>query len=401
MKITKVEVFRLQADPSYSNKPIGIRVHTDAGIVGHGEAGIAYGVGGDGAYGMVGEFAKLIIGKDPMNTEFIWEMLRRCTFWGLCPGPIVYASMAAIDIALWDIKGKYFNVPVFQLLGGLVRPSIRAYASQLQFGWGNYFEGKPDKWCVTPQDYYDNCRLAIEEGYDAVKIDFFDRDEKGMRLPFMAQCGIQSPATLKRIEANIAAAREACGDSVDIIMECHSTSDALTAVQLAQLAEKYQIMALEEPNPPTVSTLEYITKYTKVPIANGERIFGRWAFAEHLKAGIVQLAQPDLCNGGGISETKKVADMCHAYDVGVQVHVAGSPLATNAALQVECCIPNFIIHEHHKCNRSKTAEGLTKYNDQPVNGHFDMTGELGQRPGIGNEWLQSAIDKALLYKVVE
>ena len=192
------------------------------------------------------------------------------------------------------------------------------------------------------------------------------------------------------------AAREAAGDDVDIIMENHSYPDALGAVQLAKLAEKYNIMAFEEPNTPTAQTVEYIAKYTSVPIANGERLFSRWQYVDYFKKNLLQLAQPDIGNCGGISEVKKISDIAHAFDAGVQVHVAGSPLATNAALHVECTIPNFIIHEHHTCNRMDTCLGLTKYNLQPENGYFSVP----ELPGIGNEFLQEAIDKATLYKVV-
>ena len=142
--------------------------------------------------------------------------------------------------------------------------------------------------------------------------------------------------------------------------------------------------------------MEYITKYTSVPIANGERLFSRWQYAEYFKRNLLQLAQPDIGNCGGISEVKKICDMAHAYDAGVQVHVAGSPLATNAALHVECTIPNFIIHEHHTCNRMDTCLGLTKYNLQPEHGYFTVP----DLPGIGNEFLQEAIDRATLYKVI-
>ena len=97
---------------------------------------MAYGVGGSGAFGMVCDLAELIIGMDPLRTEFIWETMYKRTFWGQNGGPVVFSGIAAIDVALWDIKGKYFNVPCYQLLGGKVRDKLRTYASQLQFGWG-------------------------------------------------------------------------------------------------------------------------------------------------------------------------------------------------------------------------------------------------------------------------
>ena len=209
--------------------------------------------------------------------------------------------------------------------------------------------------------------------------------------------GLLTPKQLKMVESRMKAAREAAGDDVDIIMENHSYPDALGAVQLAKLAEKYNIMAFEEPNTPTTQTVEYIAKYSSVPIANGERLYSRWQYAEYFKKNLLQLAQPDIGNCGGITEVKKISDMAHAYDVGIQVHCAGSPLTTNAALHLECTLPNFLIHEHHTCNRMDTSVGLTKYNLQPENGYFTVP----DLPGIGNEFLQEAIDRATLYKVIE
>ena len=396
MKITKVEVFRLPTANSKKNSPIGCRIHTDTGLSGDGEAGMAYGIGGSAAFGMVCDLATLIIGMDPLQTELIWEKMYKRSFWGQNGGPVVFSGIAAIDIALWDIKGKYFNAPVYQLLGGKVRDKLRAYASQLQFGWGQAGVSE-HLWAVTPEDYAYNVKLAVDEGYDAVKLDFFDRYEDGTPIVFLDTTGILSPKQLSMIEARIKAAREAAGDNVDIIMENHSRPDAIGAVQLAKLAEKYNIMAFEEPNTPSTQTLEYLTKYTSIPIANGERLFSRWQYAEHFKHNLIQLAQPDIGNCGGLTEAKKICDMAHTYDVGIQAHVAGSPLATNVALHLECSIPNFVIHEHHTCHRMDTSLGVTKYNLQPEHGYFTVP----DLPGIGNEFLQEAIDRASLYKLVD
>lgn len=396
MKITRIDVFRLNTSNNKQNSPIGCRIFTDAGIYGDGEAGMAYGVGGTAAYGMVCDLAELVIGMDPLLIEAIWEKMFKSTFWGQNGGPVVFAGMAAIDVALWDIKGKYFNAPVHVLLGGKVRDKLRTYASQLQFGWGQVGV-TPHKEAVTPQDYAENSLLAVKEGFDAIKIDFFDRDEEGKRLGSLEQTGMLSPKKLKMVEARIKAVREAVGDDVDIIMESHSYPDAIGAVQLGRIAEKYNIWAYEEPNTPSVKTSEYISKYCSVPLANGERIYSRWQYAPYFEKNLIQLAQPDIGNCGGITEVKKICDMAYAYDVSVQVHIAGSPLATNAALHLEAVIPNFTIHEHHTCNRMETCLNLTKYNLQPKNGYFEIPDE----PGIGNEFLQSAIDNAYLKKTFQ
>lgn len=304
MKITKVEVFRLPTANSKQNSPIGCRIHTDVGICGDGEAGMAYGVGGSGAFGMVCDLAELIIGMDPLRTEFIWETMYKRTFWGQNGGPVVFSGIAAIDVALWDIKGKYFNVPCYQLLGGKVRDKLRTYASQLQFGWGQVGVSE-HLWAVTPADYAHNVKLALDEGFDAIKIDFFDRDEEGKPLNFLDTTGLLTPKQLKMVESRMKAAREAAGDDVDIIMENHSYPDALGAVQLAKLAEKYNIMAFEEPNTPTTQTVEYIAKYSSVPIANGERLYSRWQYAEYFKKNLLQLAQPDIATAAASPRSRR------------------------------------------------------------------------------------------------
>lgn len=395
MIITKVEVFHLTTVKIYQNSPIGCRIHTDTGIFGDGEAGMAYGTGGSAAFGMVCDLARHIIGMDPLNTEAIWDKLYKSTFWGQNGGPVVFSGIAAIDVALWDIKGKFFDVPCYVLLGGKVRDRLRCYASQLQFGWGTIDEEQ--LWAVTLEDYANNAKLAVNEGYDSIKVDFFDRDEEGKPLTSLDQTGFLSPAKMKMVEARIKAVRDAIGPDVDIIMENHSYTDAISAVQLGKLAEKYNIIAFEEPNTPTIKTSEYIVKNLSVPIANGERIFSRWQYAQYFEKNLIQLAQPDIGNCGGITEVKKICDMAYVYDVAIQIHVAGSPLATNVALHVEAAIPNFSIHEHHVANRMDTSIGLTKYNLQPENGYITIP----ELPGIGNEFLQSAIDDAYEYKVIE
>ena len=141
MKITSVEVVKVNTGVSKRVEgvpwnPIVVMIKTDEGITGFGEVGVAYGNACDAGFGMAVDFAKVIIGMDPMNNEEIWEKIFRNTFWGMGGGTIVFAGISGIDIALWDIKGKALNTPVYQLLGGKTNKKLRAYASQLQFDWG-------------------------------------------------------------------------------------------------------------------------------------------------------------------------------------------------------------------------------------------------------------------------
>lgn len=401
MKITKVEVFILGGRPEHGDssglwRPVGCRIHTDEGIYGDGEAAVAYGNGAPGAYGMLCELSSKIIGKDPMESDAIWEYLYRSTFWGQNGGPIFFAGISAIDIALWDIRGKYFKVPLYVLLGGRHRTKLRAYASQLQAGWplvgaGDY------TYAAKPEEFADNVKRALEDGYDAVKIDFFQTGIDGSFLSYDSQNGVLPLRLLDEINRKMEAARKAAGDLVDIIVENHALPDSSGAVQIARIAETYQTFFFEEPSTPNPGTLRYLARHVNLPIAHGERIYTRWQFAQYFEDHSIQVIQPDIGTCGGLTEVRKICDMAHAYDVTVQAHAAGTPLSTDIACHLETAIPNFCIHEHHVYNRLSLNENLTKYNRQPEGGFITASEE----PGIGNEFLREAIDRALAYRMVE
>lgn len=381
MKIVKVDVILAKpVVPIFEWRPVVCRVYTDEGIYGDGEASIAYGIGGEAAFAMVKEFAKKVIGMDPMDTEVIWNKLYRETFWCVNGGPITYAGMSAIDIACWDIKGKALKKPLYKLLGGKVRDSLRSYASQLQL---SRWEKDVGEWnyCVEPKDFYDATKRAIAEGYDCVKTDFLCGQYKGEELTYKNRTNLLPMEQLKFIEDRVAATREACGDTVDIIMENHCFSDAQSAWQLGKIAEKYNIFFLEEACAPSPKVIKWLGDRLKVPQASGERIYGRWQYAPYFEDGSLQVIQPDIGNCGGITEAKKICDMAFTYDVSVQAHACGTPMATDVAVHLECAIPNFQIHEHHCCNDTLRNKDMAIYNRVPVNGRIAPSEE----PGIGNE----------------
>ena len=172
LKVVSIDVFALKhRGNQFTLKGIVCRIRTDEGICGYGEAGVSYGKGSMAAFHMIKELAPLIIGQDPMKNEFLWERMFKDTFWGQAGGAIYYAAMSAIDTALFDIKAKALGVPAYQLLGGKQRDSVRAYASQLQLGWVND-EDTDFRLATTPQDYAREALLAVDDGYDAIKIDF-------------------------------------------------------------------------------------------------------------------------------------------------------------------------------------------------------------------------------------
>lgn len=385
MKITRVEVFLFNCDVPFPYQPVGCRIYTDEGIYGDGEAAISYGAGAHGAAGMIKDLAPLIIGMDPLEHEVIWNKLHKNTFWAQNGGPIVFSGMSAIDSALWDIKGKYFQAPIYKLLGGKLQESLRCYASQIQSGFGPEHQVK-----VTPAEYGEISAQVVAEGYDAVKIDFLCYDETGNMIhPQRRLCKMDQP-TLSLAVKRIEAVRNAVGPDVDIIIENHSNLDALSAIQLAQAAEPFNIFYFEEPNTPSPKTARYIADNINIPIANGERIYSRWQYAPYFENMSLQVAQPDIGTCGGITEAKKICDMAHTYDVAIQAHVCGTPLSSTLSLHLETAIPNFIIHEHHLCFLHQYNKDLCIHDYQPVHGRMTVP----ELPGIGNEWSPSAMNHA-------
>ena len=386
MKITSVECY---LGTGALSGFVTMKVNTDAGIYGWGEAGLAYGNCSEAAFGQCQDFAKLIIGMDPFNTEEIWEHLHRHTFWGMGGGVVITSAMAAIDIACWDIKGKALNVPVYKLIGGKTNDKLRAYASQLQFGWRKIIEANDSlNLLYDPQEYYDVTRDAVSEGYDAIKVDpvFAPLERKPFAEVVKTQGnqirGCYREHDLKRSVERIAACREAGGDDMDIIIEIHSLLDANTAAELGKALEPYRVMYYEEPTMPcNPDVFKHIKQKCDLPLATGERSYTRWGFRQFFEDRTLSVIQPDLCNTGGITETKKICDMAQVYDIGVQIHVCGGPIATAAALQVEAAIPNFVIHEEHNANLTSSFVKGGKYYYAPVNGAY----EVPELPGIGQE----------------
>jgi galactonate dehydratase len=391
MKITSVDVMRVtngKGGDSVGNvpwSPIVVKINTDEGISGFGEAGLCYGNLNNGGYGACIDFGKLIVGMDPLNSEAIWNHLHRMTFWGMGGGGAVFAGMSAIDIALWDIKGKYFNAPVYKLLGGKTNSKLRAYASQIQFDWG-----KESHSLSFPEEYAAATKKAIADGYNCVKVDpvGFDMNHKWMGW---SNYGLLENKQLEIAVERVAAIREAGGPELDIIIELHALTDTNTAVQLGKKLEQFNCFYYEEPTQPlNPKLMKEICNKVKIPLASGERIYSRWGYRQFFEDRSLAIIQPDLCNCGGITEGKKICDMAHIYDVGVQIHICGGPISTAAALQLEAVIPNFVIHEQHASALLDDNIATCKYNYQPVNGYFDIP----ELPGIGQELTEETIKLA-------
>lgn len=396
MKIVSVDVMQVPSGNAGSSRgawsPVLVRINTDEGISGWGEAGLAYGKGWRAGLGMIQDFAEVIIGEDPMNIEKIWEKIFRKTFWGMGGGTVVSAGMSAIDIALWDIKGKALNVPVYQLLGGKCNDDLRVYASQLQFNWGTDIKNQT---LTAPEEYADVTCRAMAEGYDAIKVDpiYFSprRSDGSVYTPGQGDWKITGPLkkeVLSTVYDRVAAMREAGGDDLDIIIEMHSNTDTIAAIQVAEVLKDLRIFYYEEPaHPLNVENFAQIKSKTSIPIATGERLYTRQGYRPFFEKRLLDVIQPDLCLCGGLTEAKKICDMGWTYDTSVQIHVCGSPISKAAALQIEAAIPNFIIHEHHQRALGREMRATCKYDWQPVNGRY----KVPDLPGIGQEPTEETI----------
>jgi L-alanine-DL-glutamate epimerase-like enolase superfamily enzyme len=395
MKITSVDIIDVANDfEAAVNKwrPIVVRINTDEGISGFGEVGLAYGVGASAGFGMAKDLARIVIGMDPMKNEGIWEKMLKKTFWGQGGGTVVFGGMSGIDIALWDIRGKALNVPVYQLLGGKTRDKIRTYASQLQFGWG---VGKDKSMLIEPKQYAEIALAAVAEGYDAIKVDPVGMDEKG-NWNLRDLTGVLPARTVRLGYDRLKAMRDAIGPDVDIIVEMHCFTDTTAAIQFGRIIEELGIFYYEEPVMPlNPKQTKKIAESVNIPIASGERIYTRWGFRPFFEDGSLAVIQPDIGLCGGLTETKKVCDMAHIYDATVQIHVCGGPIATAAALHMEAAIPNFIIHELHRYALLTPNTKTCKYNYMPKNGIY----EVPELPGLGQELTDETIKASIVETV--
>ncbi|HHX63423.1 MAG TPA: mandelate racemase/muconate lactonizing enzyme family protein [Chloroflexi bacterium] len=376
MKVTSVEIFDIHIDNWPQWHPVVVRVNTDEGISGLGEVGLAIGTGHSAGVGMAKDIAEqFMLGVDPFNTEKLWDDMFRHTFWAQGGGPVVYGGMSAMDIALWDIKGKALGLPLYKLLGGKTNLRLRTYASQIQFGWNP----KKREVLTRPEEYAEVTRQVMAEGYDCVKIDPVIFDLEGNRAAWNLT-NIFSQDRLALFRERIAAVREAGGPDLDIIVEMHSLLSTTTAIQLADVFEEFDCFFYEEPvNYLNEKLHSMVAHNVRTPTAAGEHLYTRWGYREYFENQSLAVIQPDLALVGGISEGKKICDYAHIYDITVQCHVCGSPVAIAAALHLETAIPNFIIHEHHTNAIKEANIAICQQNYQPAGGFY----EVPESPGLG------------------
>lgn len=266
----------------------------------------------------VDELMGYLLGKDPLKIEDHWNVMYRGGFYR--GGPILMSAIAGIDQALWDIKGKFYNAPIHELMGGACRESIRVYS---------WIGGD------RPADVARAAKKVVERGFTAVKMNATEE------LHY-----IDSYAKVEQVIERVAGVREEVGNEIGIGIDFHGRVHKPMAKLLAKELEPFHPMFIEEPVlPENNEALREITAITSIPIATGERMFSRWDFKTVLANGYCDIIQPDLSHAGGITECKKIAAMAEAYDVALAPHCPLGPIALSACLQVDATSHNAFIQE--------------------------------------------------------
>ena len=334
-----------------------VEVETDQGLTGWGEAVIEGKASTVKA--CVEEMTEYLIGQDPQNIEDIWTMLYRAAFYR--GGPILMSAISGIDQALWDIKGKYFQAPVYQLMGGKCRDRMKVYS---------WIGGD------RPSDVARAAKERQEAGFTAIKMNATEELQ-------MVDSYDKIDAVLERV----ASIRESTGKYFGIAIDFHGRVHKPMAKILAKKLEEFDLMFIEEPVLcENMEDFKEIAACCNIPIATGERLFSRWDFKRLLTTGGVDIIQPDLSHAGGITEVKKIAAMAEAYDVALAPHCPLGPIALAACLQVDATSYNAFIQEQSIGIHYNVGKSVLDYIKNPEDFVFtDGFVALPRKPGLGVE----------------
>lgn len=351
MKITDVKTFVVDC---FRTNWVFVKVCTDEGITGVGEATLEYKE--FALEGAIQHAKEAILGKDPMQIELIAHDLYRDAYWR--GGAVLMSAISGIEMALWDIKGKALGVPVYQLLGGKMRDSVRIYVN----GW---FSG-----AKTPKEFGEKAKEAVKRGVTAMKWDPFGKN----------YLEISNKALTTALEC-VDEVRKAVGNDVELLIEGHGRFDVQTGIKIARELEQFKPKFFEEPTPPDdIHALKRVRDKSPVPISAGERLYGLRAFKDVFALDAVDFIQPDVSHAGGIMELKKIASLAEAYYIPFAPHNPSGPIANAATLQLAACTRNFsileIMYSDVIYRKDVTNESLN-YHD----GYIDIP----DKPGLGIE----------------
>jgi 2-dehydro-3-deoxyphosphogalactonate aldolase len=382
VKLTNVKTYVVKTDPPNLGGYLWffLKLETDEGLEGWGETAILSTLHGleEGYEKMVNNIVNTYLkDKNPIDREPLQKMLYS-SLTAQHPGYVTVGLISAFDTAMWDISGKYFNTPVYNLLGGKYRDKIRTYTYLYNLEKKGTLADVVSDWRKNPEKLGEISAKLVEEGFTGVKLDPLHGARRG-QLP-VAPWDI-TLAEYDHAEKSIGAIREAVGNRADICIGTHGQITPMTALRLAKRVEKYHPLWLEEPCPPeNFKEMARIARGTSIPIATGERLVTMHDFKKLFDEGACAIAQPDLGSCGGITACKRISTLAESNYVLMAPHVWGGPIITAAAVQIATNISNFLILESIYKSRGFFDE-IVKEPFEWKEGYIIPS----ERPGIGIE----------------
>ena len=360
MRIATIDT--LVVDGYYRNF-VFLKMETKSGLVGWGECSLE---GKESAVqGAVQDYAQSLLGRDARTIEEHLRTMTRDSFW--MNGPVLRSAMGGLEMAMWDLLGKWLGVPVYTLLGGKIWSEIEAYSNAWYFG------------AKTPAEFATAAEGPLSAGYRALKFD-----------PFGYASFVQSTAELRQAIDKVAAVRQAVGPDVQIGLDAHGRFGLASALRLLRALEPFDVFFLEEPlHPDDTDGLSQLTRQSRIPIILGERLYSRGEYRRLLEMHLVPIVQPDVIHVGGILELKKIGAVAETYSVGVAAHNAAGPISTAATLQAVATMPNVQIQEMFAPQDAPWRDELALPPIEVIDGKV----QIPQGPGLGIE-LDEAVARA-------
>ena len=362
MKVTNVKTFMYRAAWNW----LFVKLETDEGITGWGEATTpsAANKATEAAIRELGE--NYLIGKDPRQIALHFNTMLRNSYWR--PSLVICSAISGLEIAMWDILGKSLNAPIYSMLGGICNARLKTYHN----GW--WFEAK------SYEDYAPLAKEVVNKGAKALKFD-----------PMQGCDNFVDRQQIKQVIKAIRLVREAVGDDIELLIDVHGRLSPDNSMRLAREVEEYRIYWWEEPIPTdaSVDDLAKVASSINIPVVVGERMSNRWSFRDIFDKRAAVIINPDLAHTGGILETKIIADMAHAYHIGVSPHNASGPIVSAASLQLEATLSNFLYHEYFSPDAPYYWE-ITREEFPIVKGEYT---EVPTKPGLGIELSEKALEK--------
>lgn len=332
MKVTKANVYIVETG---SYRPVIVELLTDEGISGAGEAAVGFGIGANASATMIYELSQaFVIGKDPFRIMDIWNDCYYDTFWGKGAGAIFYSAVSAIEMALWDIKGKAFGLPIYEMLGGKMRENIPCYAND---------------WCFnlkSTEELAGRAAEVVADGYSAIKL--YPLSRRGIGSTVNKHIRLRDVTREEELRCidNVRAVRKAIGDNVELLVDVTAEGTPSTMIRIGRAIEQYKPYYYEEPlDAFDIDSYVQLKAHVELPIATGERLYTRYGFRRLIENRGVDIVQPDPGTTGGIFEAFKIAAMAEAHQMQVAPHNCGGPVLTAACMQLSACLSNLAMQE--------------------------------------------------------